>query len=31
MFFKNGMVVDQIIGAVPKKTLFDRIEKILLS
>ncbi|OGC94711.1 MAG: thioredoxin [candidate division Zixibacteria bacterium RBG_16_53_22] len=31
MFFKNGMVVDQIIGAVPRKTLFDRIEKILLS
>ncbi len=29
MFFKNGTVVDQIIGAVPRKTLFDRIEKIL--
>jgi thioredoxin 1 len=29
MFFKNGAVVDQIIGAVPKKTLFDRIDKIL--
>lgn len=29
MFFKNGMVVDQIIGAVPKKALFDRIERIL--
>jgi thioredoxin 1 len=31
MFFKNGQVVDQIIGAVPKKTLFDRIEKVLAS
>jgi thioredoxin 1 len=29
MFFKNGNVVDQIIGAVPKKTLFDRIDKVL--
>jgi thioredoxin 1 len=29
MFFKGGNVVDQIIGAVPKKTLFDRINKIL--
>jgi thioredoxin 1 len=31
MFFKNGAVVDQIIGAVPRKTLFDRIEKVLAS
>jgi thioredoxin 1 len=31
MFFKSGKVVDQIIGAVPKKTLFDRIDKILAS
>jgi thioredoxin 1 len=31
MFFKNGAVVDQIIGAVPKKTLFDKIDKVLAS
>lgn len=31
MFFKNGSVVDQIIGAVPKKALFDRIDRILAS
>jgi thioredoxin 1 len=31
MFFKNGEVVDQIIGAVPRKALFDRIDKILAS
>jgi len=31
MFFKNGAVVDQIIGAVPKKALFDKIERILAS
>lgn len=29
MFFKNGEVIDQIIGAVPKKTLFAKIDKIL--
>lgn len=29
MFFKNGEVVDQIIGAVPRKTLFDRIDKVI--
>ena len=29
LFFKNGQVVDQVIGAVPKKALFDKIDKIL--
>ena len=29
MFFKNGEVVDQIIGAVPRKTLFEKIDKII--
>lgn len=31
MFFKNGEVVDQIVGAVPKKVIFDRIEKVLVA
>jgi thioredoxin 1 len=31
MFFKNGAVVDQVIGAIPKKALFDKIERILAS
>jgi thioredoxin 1 len=29
LIFRNGEVADQIIGAVSKKTLFDRIEKVL--
>jgi thioredoxin 1 len=29
MFFKNGSVVDQIVGAVPKKALFDKIDRVL--
>jgi thioredoxin 1 len=29
MFFKDGNVVDQINGAVSKKNLFDRINKVL--
>ena len=29
LFFKNGQVVDQVIGAVPKKALFDKIDKVL--
>jgi thioredoxin 1 len=31
MFFKGGELVDQIIGAVPKKTLFDKIDRVLSS
>jgi len=29
IIFKNGEVADQINGAVPKKVLFDRIDKVL--
>ena len=29
LFFKNGEVVDQIVGAVPKKVFVDRLSKIL--
>ncbi len=29
LFFKNGQVVDSVIGAVPKEYLVDRIKKIL--
>ena len=31
LFFKNGQVVDQVIGAIPKKALFDKIDKVLSS
>ena len=29
LFIKNGQVVDQVIGAVPKKQLVDKVEKLL--
>lgn len=29
LFFKNGQVVDSVIGAVPKEYLIDRINKII--
>jgi thioredoxin 1 len=29
LFFKNGEVVDQIIGAVPKKAVEDRLMRVL--
>lgn len=31
LFIKGGQVVDQIVGAVPKKALFDKIDKVLAS
>jgi thioredoxin 1 len=31
MFFKNGMVVDRILGAVSRKAFFDKIERVLAS
>jgi thioredoxin 1 len=29
LFFKGGQVVDQVVGAVPKKQLIDKLDKIL--
>ena len=29
LFFKNGQVVDQIVGAMPKSHLTSRLEKVL--
>ena len=29
LFFKNGQVIDQVIGAIPKAQLLARIEKVL--
>ncbi|MFZ1684248.1 MAG: thioredoxin [Candidatus Zixiibacteriota bacterium] len=29
LFFKNGQVVDQVIGAIPKSQLVSRLEKVL--
>ena len=29
MFFNNGKIVDQIVGAVPEKTIKPKIEKLL--
>ena len=31
LFFKGGQVVDQLVGAVPKKALFEKIDKVLAS
>ncbi len=30
LFFKNGKMVDQIIGAVPKAQLISRLDKVLV-
>ncbi len=29
LIFKNGQVVDQIVGAVPKQYLVDRLERVM--
>jgi len=28
LFFKNGQVVDQLVGAVPKKVLLSKLEAL---
>ena len=30
LFFKNGKMVDQIVGAVPKAQLISRLDKVLV-
>jgi thioredoxin 1 len=29
LFFKNGAVVDSLVGAVPKRQLVDKVERLL--
>lgn len=29
LFFKNGQIVDTVVGAVPKEFLIDRIKKVI--
>ncbi len=29
LFFKNGEVVDQVVGAIPKQQLVQRLEKVM--
>jgi thioredoxin 1 len=30
LFFKNGQVVDSVVGAVPKSQIVARLEKVLI-